>query len=80
LQLPDARILGRHADAVILVVRAQHTTRDSARLACERLEADGIPLLGTILNNWNPAKATSSYGYGADNYSYRYTDRDRPAA
>jgi polysaccharide biosynthesis transport protein len=53
LQMPDARIFGRHADAVVLVV-AQHTSRDAVHMACQRLAEDGSLLLGTILNNWNP--------------------------
>jgi Mrp family chromosome partitioning ATPase len=60
LQLSSARLIGHIADAVILVV-AQHTTRDAILLAQQRLNEDGTCLLGTILNNWNPKK--SMYGY-----------------
>jgi capsular exopolysaccharide synthesis family protein len=60
LHMPDARLIGRQADAVILVV-AQHTNRDVVRSACERLSADGSVLLGTILNNWNPKNSVSGY-------------------
>lgn len=64
MQLADARILGRVADAVILVVGAGRTTRDAARAAKLRLTADGIRVLGAVLNRWNP-KSASSYGvYG----------------
>jgi polysaccharide biosynthesis transport protein len=58
-------VLGRLADAVVLVVRAGETNRDQAMAARRRLAEDGIPLLGTILNDWNP----DSLGYTA-NYSY----------
>ena len=68
LHIPDARVLGRLADAVILVVRANRTTRDATRAAHQRLAEDGTPVLGTILNDWNP-KRTPGYGY------YRYYDR-----
>ncbi len=68
LHIPDARVLGRLADAVILVVRANRTTRDATRAAYQRLAEDGTPVLGTILNDWNP-KRTPGYGY------YRYYDR-----
>ncbi len=65
LQISDARVIGRLADGVILVLRSGQTSRDSARAAKERLQADGIPILGTVLNGWNPKQ----YGYGAyDNY------------
>jgi capsular exopolysaccharide synthesis family protein len=62
LQMPDARILARHADGVILVLRAGRTTRDTAVLAKERFLDDGTPVLGTILNDWN-AKTRSGSGY-----------------
>ncbi|MDW8129033.1 MAG: polysaccharide biosynthesis tyrosine autokinase [Bryobacterales bacterium] len=64
LQIPDARVLGRVADAVILVVRAGRTTREAAQAVRQRLEEDGIPLLGVILNDWNPrAPGSGYYGY-----------------
>jgi succinoglycan biosynthesis transport protein ExoP len=68
LQIPDARVLGRLADAVILVIRAAETTRDAAQAARQRFAEDGTPVLGTILNDWNPRYAPG-YGY------YRYYDR-----
>jgi capsular exopolysaccharide synthesis family protein len=55
--LSDARVLARSADAVILVVRSGHTCREVAMVAREQLRQDGTPLLGTILNDWNPKKA-----------------------
>ncbi len=70
LLLPDARVLGRLADAVVLVVRAGHTTRDSALAAKQRFAEDGIQVLGTILNYWNPAFSSSSYG--SDHYKNHY--------
>lgn len=67
LQMPDARIAARGADAVVLVIRAGSTTRDAALAAHERLEADGTKVLGTIMNGWDQAM---SYNYGAGNYYY----------
>jgi succinoglycan biosynthesis transport protein ExoP len=49
-ELPDARVFGRMADGVILVVRAGETTRDTAQAAASRLQEDGTVLLGTVLN------------------------------
>jgi len=54
LDLPDARVLGRMSDGVVLVVRAGMTTRDAALTVKQRLQEDGITLLGTVLNNWVP--------------------------
>ena len=62
LYLSDARVLGRLADAAILVVRAGKTTRDAALGAKQRLVDDRIPVLGTILNGWDP-RAKTRYGY-----------------
>jgi succinoglycan biosynthesis transport protein ExoP len=53
LRMPDARVLGRLADSVILVVRAHRTTRDAAALACQRFAEDGTFVLGAVLNDWN---------------------------
>jgi capsular exopolysaccharide synthesis family protein len=52
--LADARVLGRVADGVVLVLRAGRTTHDSALLAMQRFADDGTRVLGTILNNWDP--------------------------
>jgi succinoglycan biosynthesis transport protein ExoP len=60
--LSDARLIGRVVDGAILVVRAGATTRDEALAAKRKLEDDGIPLLGTILNGWD-GTSKSRYGY-----------------
>jgi receptor protein-tyrosine kinase len=62
LYITDARVLGRLADGAILVIRASKTTRDAARAAKQRLVDDGIPVLGTILNEWD-LRAKPRYGY-----------------
>ncbi|HEX4169667.1 MAG TPA: polysaccharide biosynthesis tyrosine autokinase [Bryobacteraceae bacterium] len=64
LQIPDGRLLGRFADGMILVLRAGMTARESAILARQRLADDGSPVLGTILNSWEPAKV-HRYTYAA---------------
>jgi Mrp family chromosome partitioning ATPase len=75
MQMSDARVLGRLADAVILVFRAGETTRDSARAARQRFAEDGTPVLGTILNSFDP-KAGRHYGYYSGYYNHYY-GRDR---
>jgi Mrp family chromosome partitioning ATPase len=62
LNMPDARVLGRLADGVVLVVRSAETMRYAAVAAKQRLTEDGARILGTILNQWDPRK-TSEYGY-----------------
>jgi succinoglycan biosynthesis transport protein ExoP len=69
LQIPDARVLGRIVDKVIMVVRAGKTTRDSALAAHRRFAEDGTQMLGTILNDWNPKRSPNGY-YGYHNGSY----------
>jgi polysaccharide biosynthesis transport protein len=71
LMVADARVVGRLADASILVIRAGETTRDIAFQAKQRLVDDGIVVLGTILNRWRlKSKAKySSYNYGTPNES-----------
>jgi Mrp family chromosome partitioning ATPase len=56
LLMPDARVVGRIADAVILVMRIGHTTRDAARAARQPFEEDRTKVLGTILNEWSPKR------------------------
>jgi Mrp family chromosome partitioning ATPase len=64
LQIPDARVLGRMVDAVILVVRAGQTNRDSAVAASQRFAEDHTPVMGTILNHWDPRGNAGFYdGY-----------------
>ena len=77
MQIADARVLGQIADAVILVVRAGQTTRDSAKTAAARFDEDGTLVLGTVLNAWNPS--ASGYGYYDDYYAYQkyYSKTDR---
>jgi receptor protein-tyrosine kinase len=67
LTVPDARILGRSADAVILVIRAHRTQHESAFAAVRSFDEDGTPLLGTILNDWNPKSGSN----GFHNASYK---------
>jgi capsular exopolysaccharide synthesis family protein len=64
LQMADARLVGRYADAVVLVARAGHTTRDAILAANQRFSEDRIRVLGTILNDWDPKRSpTGYYGY-----------------
>ena len=63
LHMPDARVLGRMSDAVVLVARARRTMTDAVLVASERLAQDHTPVLGIILNDWNPKSSPGSY-YG----------------
>ena len=64
MHLADARVLGRLADGVILVIRAGKTPAESALFARQRFAEDGTRVLGTVLNSWEPMHS-GLYGYGS---------------
>ena len=74
LHLADARVLGRLADGVILVIRAGKTSQEAAISAVQRFSEDGTHVLGTILNDWNPKTASYTRGYEY-NHSYYNTSK-----
>jgi Mrp family chromosome partitioning ATPase len=47
----DAALLGQMADGIILVLEANSTRRENARIAKETLESANVKVLGAILNN-----------------------------
>jgi Mrp family chromosome partitioning ATPase len=71
LHMSDARVLAKFADAVILVLRLGRTTRDEALTAQKRFADDGHPVLGVVMNDWQPKdKSTySTYKRYADAYA-----------
>ena len=71
LHFADARVLGRHSDGVILVLRSGQTKRDAAMLARQRFDEDGTCVLGSILNSWDLKNPRSPYAY-AYNDAYKY--------
>jgi Mrp family chromosome partitioning ATPase len=61
----DGLTYSRHADAVVLVVKAGETNADSARRAMRELQRMRAPLVGTVLNGVqgaNPAQAAYVQG------------------
>lgn len=70
LHMADTRILARQADGVILVFRASTTTLDAAAMARDLFDRDGIPLVGTILNDFNPQREGWT-SYYKDYYRYQ---------
>ncbi len=69
LYVADARVLARVADSSILVLRAGKTTRDDAMRAKQRLVEDGVEVMGTILNGYDPS-TRARYGYSGYYGSY----------
>jgi succinoglycan biosynthesis transport protein ExoP len=81
--LADARVVAQRADGLILVARSGVTSRDAARLAKSRFEEDGSPLLGSILNCWDPSASGQGHYYGYYDGYYRYygdNDGDKPGS
>ncbi|HWB85973.1 MAG TPA: polysaccharide biosynthesis tyrosine autokinase [Bryobacteraceae bacterium] len=62
LEFADARIMGRYAEKLLLVVRADYTEKRTAQAAVQRLLLDGIPVMGVIFNCWDPSNS-DAYGY-----------------
>jgi len=60
LGLPDAMLIGRHADGTILSLMNEVSTLPAAQAACARLRAMNIPLLGAVLN---AARVRTPAGY-----------------
>lgn len=73
LAVADARLLSRNADGVVLVCRAGTTDRERAKVAVDRLLADGTHVIGTILNDFDP-RASSYPGYYEHSYSAVQSD------
>jgi len=79
LHMADTRILARESDGVILVFRASTTTLDAAAMARDLFDRDGIPLVGTILNDFNPQREGWA-SYYKDYYRYQRKGANGKAA
>ena len=76
LPFPDARLWGRHADGVLLVVRAGITSQEGAVHTCQMFNEDGVPVLGTILNDWSGHDGAGyGYNYNSGHKSYETSGR-----
>jgi succinoglycan biosynthesis transport protein ExoP len=67
LSVADARIIAPLTDALILVLRCGVTNRESALEAHQRIQEDGLTLLGTVLTDYNLSgdrKRQYYYDYG----------------
>jgi capsular exopolysaccharide synthesis family protein len=73
LLVADALALAPLVDGVLFVADFSHTSRSAVAHAREQLDQVGAVTIGSILNNFDPAKAKAYkyYGYYAP-YKYRY--------
>jgi tyrosine-protein kinase Etk/Wzc len=69
----DAVILATLVDEVVLVLRADRSTREDALEAQQDLAAVGACVVGVVLNAVNPRKARRGYKYGYG-YTYAHTE------
>lgn len=60
LNLPDAMVIGRHADATILSLMNEVSTLPATQAACARLRTMNLPLLGAVLSG---ARVRAPLGY-----------------
>jgi capsular exopolysaccharide synthesis family protein len=79
LHMADARILAGQSDGAILIFRAGQTTRDQAANACDLMEHDGVRLVGTILNDFDPNRE-GQRNYYSSYYRYAQDDSHKVAA
>ena len=64
LPVTDALVVGRLADAVVLVVLAGRSTDRQVREAVGLMTRSGAPMVGTVLNGIDPDRDPYGYGYG----------------
>lgn len=77
LAVPDARVIGAHADAIVYAVHWNKTSRTQVRHGTDMLNSVGVPITGFALNQIDSRKMRT-YGYagqyGYDTYGSRYYD------
>ncbi|MCB1356540.1 MAG: polysaccharide biosynthesis tyrosine autokinase, partial [Maritimibacter sp.] len=69
LLVPDARIVARHADAVLFAVRWDHTSRAQVTEAIRQFTLAGTAITGLVLSQIDP-KGMKKYGYAGKYGAY----------
>ena len=69
LLVPDARVIGRLADAVLYTVRWDKTREKQVLQGIRAFETVGVQVTGTVLSQIN-ARGMKKYGYGQDYGNY----------
>jgi capsular exopolysaccharide synthesis family protein len=59
----DARVMSDMTDGIVLVLRSGITDRQSAVDTLNQMRADGLVVLGTVLNDWTPSKSQLKKNY-----------------
>jgi capsular exopolysaccharide synthesis family protein len=76
LSVTDAVLLSPEADGVIIVVRAQQTTKAALRRACDVLLQVNAHITGVVLNDYDMGSPDSYYHAYGNRYSGYYTEAD----
>jgi capsular exopolysaccharide synthesis family protein len=63
LVVPDARVIANQADAVVYVVRWDHTTKSQVEEGLRQFRSVNVPVTGLVLSQVDP-KGMKRYGYG----------------
>jgi Mrp family chromosome partitioning ATPase len=75
LVVPDARVIGQSADAIVFNVRWDSTTHAQVDEALRQFETVNLPVTGLVLTQIDP-KGMKRYGYGGRYGAYsRYGKR-----
>lgn len=78
--LSDAPVLGRQADATLLIVAAKQATRKSAANALKRLKSAGSNVVGAAMTKFAVGKLDYNYSYRYMQYDYYSYDGERQAS
>ncbi|HEX2660070.1 MAG TPA: CpsD/CapB family tyrosine-protein kinase, partial [Polyangia bacterium] len=76
----DPVVVGHLADGVVLVVRANHTSREAAAFARRQLDDAKARLLGCIVNQVAPTDSYYNYYYRGYQYGGYYGPRENEGA
>lgn len=75
MPVTDAHILGAMADATVLVLRADVSSRRPSRQAVETLLKVGTQIIGTVVNDVPTGKGNYGYYYGNHYYGYARSEQ-----
>ncbi len=72
MPVADSKVIAARCDTILLVVRAEKTTRRLVQHAKESLTSVGGHILGAIVNNVAPSHGRYGYGRYYGSYGYGY--------
>lgn len=67
----DAAIIAQHVDGAIMNVRHRFAEKDQIISSTRKLQASGVKIIGSVLNDFEVSRSTADYNY---QYAYGYGD------